>query len=159
MPPRLIGGTADKTMQIRLVDGAGAAGADAPSDPADGYSLVDITREFRFEDQGLIMIHTDGVATEVSIASADVYGFYGEQEAGEGPNDWGPLGAAGGGIAAGALNEGAAIDQRATSKIMLLESIGGMRSIERVAVALGAISAAVGDPVVHVDLILTRTRR
>lgn len=156
MPPRLIGGTAGKTMQIRLVDGAGVGGEDAPSDSADGYSLVGITREFRFEDQGLIVIHTDGAATEVSIASADVYGFYGEQVEGAGPNDWGPLGAGSGGIASGALNEGGIVDQRGTHKIMLLESIGGMRSIERIAVALGAISASSGDPVVHVDLILTR---
>jgi hypothetical protein len=159
MPPRLIGGTAGKTMQIRLVDGVGAGGEAVPSTPENGYSLVGITREFKFEDQGLIMIHTDGVATEVSIASADVYGFYGEKEEGEGPNDWGPLGAGGGGIASGALNEGAAVDQRGTSKIMLLESIGGMRSIERIAVALGAITAATGDPVVHVDLILTRASK
>jgi len=156
MPPRLIGGTAGKTMQIRLVDGATELGEAAPTAADDGYSLVDITREFRFEDQGLILIHTTDAATEVSVASADVYGFYGEQEEGEGPNDWGTLGAAGGGIASGALNEGAAIDQRGTNKILLLESIGGMRSIERIAVALGAISAATGSPVVHVDLILTR---
>lgn len=159
MPPRIIGDTSGKTLQIRLVDGVGAGGAAVPSLESDGFSLVDITREFRFEDRGLIMIHKAGNGIVIELASATVYGFYAERAVGDGPSDWGPLGAASGAIAAGALNEAAVITQVGTRKILLLESVGGMRTIDRIAVATGAITAGGGDIVVHVDLILTRLGR
>jgi hypothetical protein len=159
MPPRIIGDTSGKTIQIRLVDGVGAGGQAAPATADDGFSLVDITREFRFEDRGLIMIHKAGNGTAIELASAMVYGYYAEREVGAGPSDWGPLGAASGAITAGSLNEAAVITQVGTRKILLLESVGGMRTIDRIAVATGAITAGAGDIVVHVDLILTRVGR
>lgn len=156
MPPRIIGGTAGKTMQIRLVDGVDGDGAPVPTLSTDGWSLVGITREFQFEDSGVIMIHKAADGTAISVASADVYGFYGEHLAGEGPNDWGPLGSGSPGIARGALNEGQAIAQVGTRKVLLLESVGGLRAIERIAVATGLITSGGGDILVHIDLILTR---
>lgn len=156
MPPRIIGGTAGRTLQIRVVDGAEAAGVAAPETDEDGFSLATITREFKFEDRGQVVIHNEGEATGVEVASASMWGFLGEGDAAAGPNDWGLVGSGSESIGQGALNEGLAIAQTGARKIMLIESVGGLLTLDRVAFQLGAVSADTGDPSVHVDLFLTR---
>lgn len=161
MPLGLLGGAGGRTMQVRLAENVGAAGLAAPTVVGDGFDLLSgpaVFKRFVFDDRGTIMVSAaDGCGPDVSIASARLYGFYSEHLAAAGPEGWGPMGP---GTAAnrGLLNQPASgvIAQVGTSPILLLEDVDGLLTVERIAVALGAISVSSGDALVNVDLIFKR---
>jgi hypothetical protein len=161
MPLGLLGSASGRTLQIRLAENIGAGGLAAPTTPGDGFDLLGgpaIFKRFVFADRGTIVVSkAPGCGPGVSIASARIFGFYNEHLATFGPEGWGPMGP--GSVAdRGKLNQGAAgvIAEITGSTIMLLEDVDGLLTIERIAVALGAITVSSGDALVNVDLILKR---
>lgn len=151
----LLGIASGRTLQIRLAENVGALGLAAPTLITDGFNLLSgaaVFKRFIFADRGAIMISKVS-GTGVSIASARLFGYYGEHVEGDGPASWGAMGP-GTNADRGKLNLAGVIGEVETTKILLLEDVDGLLAIERIAVGLGVISGTL--PVVNVDLILTR---
>jgi hypothetical protein len=148
-------------MQVRLAENVGGAGLAAPALPTDGFDLLSgraVFKRFVFDDKGAIMVSAaPGCGPGVSIASAKLYGFYSEHDDGVGPEGWGPMGP-GSAANRGLLNQaaGGVIAQVGTAPILLLEDVDGLLTIERIAVALGAITVSSGNALVNVDLVFKR---
>jgi len=161
MPLGLLGSASGRTMQVRLAENVGAAGLAAPATVGDGFDLLSgaaVFKRFVFDDRGTIMVSAaPGCGPTVSIASAKLFGFYSEHLADVGPEGWGPMGP-GSATNRGLLNQAAAgvIAQVGTSPILLLEDVDGLLTVERIAVALGAITVGSGEALVNVDLIFKR---
>ena len=138
-----------------MAENIGAAGLAAPTLITDGFSLLSgaaVFKRFHFDDRATIMISKVS-GSDVSIAYARLFGYYGEHVEDDGPASWGPMGP-GTNADRGKLNLAGVIGEVETTKILLLEDVDGLRVVERVAIALGAIGGTL--PVVNVDLILRR---